>query len=308
MSLTLLKQKLSPKRLRQLTLLCMVFPLLLIIFVFQYVPVLGWVYAFFDYRPGSQLTAENFVGFANFAKLFSSNSNFLQALVNTLAISALNLLFSLVPPIFAIFLSEVRCSPFRRLVQSMTTMPYFISWIIVYSLAMSIFGTEGFLYNIFRMFGFTGDWANPLGNKEFAWLFQALIYLWKSFGWNSIIYMAAIAGLDAQLYEAAKVDGAGRLQSILYVTLPGLAPTYLVLTMIQISNMLNNGFEQFFVFSNPLVSSKLQVIDLYVYNIGLKNGDFAFATAVGISKTLVSLLLLGGVNMVTKKIRGSSIF
>lgn len=296
------------KRNKRLTLLLFAIPFVLYMLLFSYVPLFGWAYAFFDYKPGIPLFKNAFVGFENFVEIFSSTSNFMRSLINTLAISLISLAFSVFSPTFAIFLSEVKNKALRRSVQTMTTMPNFISWIIVYSLATSMFAAEGSLETIIRAFGFTGNWNNPLGNGDIVWIFQCLLSLWKSFGWGAIIYMAAIAGLDAQLYEAAKIDGAGKFQSIWHITVPGIAPTYLVMILIQVSNMLSNGFEQFFVFNNPMVAVKIEVIDLYVYNVGMRFSDYSFATAVGISKTMVSVLLLTIVNMTAKKIRGTSIF
>lgn len=296
------------KNKKRLSLSLLVIPFVIYIFIFAYVPLFGWAYAFFDYKPGIPLFKNKFVGFGNFIEIFAETSNFKRSLTNTLAISLISLLFSIFSPTFAILLSEVKNKALRRSVQTMTTMPNFISWVIVYSLATSMFAAEGSLETIIRAFGFIGNWNNPLGNGDIVWIFQCLLSLWKSFGWGAIVYMAAIAGIDKEQYEAAKIDGAGRFRSIWHITVPGILPTYLVLILIQVSNMLSNGFEQFFVFNNPMVAAKIEVIDLYVYNVGMRFSDYSFATAVGISKTLVSILLLTIVNMIAKKIRGTSIF
>jgi ABC-type polysaccharide transport system permease subunit len=189
-----------------------------------------------------------------------------------------------------------------------TTLPYFISWIILFGLAFAMFSSDGVLNSLLTLLR-----AKPipspgiLGNSGFAWTFQWALSIWKYLGWNAIIYLAAIAGIDSELYDAAKADGANRFQIIVYVTIPGLVSTYLVLLLLSISNMLSNGFDQYFVFMNPMVSDKLEVLDFYVYKIGLLTNNYPYSTAIGMTKTLISVALLFTANTVSKRIRGGSI-
>jgi len=292
---------------RRTSLFLMILPLLLIVVVFSYVPLFGWVYAFFDYKPGIPLSQTPFAGLEYFRLLFGANSDIGKVLINTLAMSFLNLLISPLPIAFAILLSELRSRRLKKLIQTVTTVPYFISWIIVFSLIFSIFSFEGIFNTLLMRFGLIDSPVNVLGNPDTAWYVQTAIVVWKNTGWSAIIFFAAIAGLDAQLFDAAKIDGAGRFRCIWHVTIPGLMPTYIVVLLLSVSNMLSNGFDQFFVFYNPMVADKLEVLDYYIYRVAFHGNDYPFATAVGMWKTLISVVLLFFVNFLAKKIRGQSI-
>jgi len=292
---------------RRTSLFLMILPLLLIVVVFSYVPLFGWVYAFFNYKPGIPLSQTSFAGLEYFRLLFGANSDIGKVLINTLAMSFLNLLVSPLPIAFAILLSELRGRRLKKLIQTVTTVPYFISWIIVFSLVFSIFSFEGIFNTLLMRFGLIDSPVNVLGNPDTAWYVQTAIVVWKNTGWSAIIFFAAIAGLDAQLFDAAKIDGAGRFRCIWHVTIPGLMPTYIVVLLLNVSNMLSNGFDQFFVFYNPMVADKLEVLDYYIYRVAFHGNDYPFATAVGMWKTLISIVLLFFVNFLAKKIRGQSI-
>ncbi len=291
----------------RLNLLLMAVPFLVLVFLFNYLPLFGWVYAFFDYKPGIPLSQTEFVGLKFFTLTFHDGGEMLNVLKNTLAMSFLGIVTTPLPLIFAILLSEVKNGKFKKFVQTTTTLPNFISWFIVFSLFFSIFSVEGLLNTILMKLHIISEPTNILGNREAVWYVQTAVSVWKGIGWGAIIYLAAIAGIDQELYDAAKVDGAGRFQMIMNVTVPGLMPTYIVLLLLGISNMLSNGFDQYFVFHNPLVAEKIEVIDYYVYRIGIATNDYAYATAIGISKTAVSITLLFTVNFISKKIRGESI-
>ncbi len=295
------------KNKKKAVLLGLAMPFILIVFVFYYIPLFGWIYAFFNYKPGIPLFMNEFVWFDNFINIFKGTSGFGRVITNTLTISGMNILFAFIPPVFAILLSEANSKTFKKSIQILTTLPHFISWIIVYSLAFAVFSSEGLINTVLKAGGYRGMTINPLGNENIVWIFQPLLVLWKNLGWSAIIYFAAIAGIDAELYDAAKVDGAGRFRTIVNITVPGIAPTFLVLLLLQVSSMLSNGFEQFFVFNNPMVANKIEVLDLYVYNTGIKLGDYSYATAVGIGKTFVSIILLTIVNTLSKLIRGNTI-
>lgn len=291
----------------RLYLLMLALPFLVLVFLFSYLPLFGWVYAFFDYKPGIPLSDSEFVGFKFFALTFSDGGELLNVLKNTLAMSFLGILTSPLPLIFAILLSEVKSGRFKKFVQTTTTLPNFISWFIVFSLFFSIFSVEGLFNSILLKLHIISEPTNILGNREAVWYVQTGVAIWKGIGWGAIIYLASISGIDQELYDAAKVDGANRFRTIMNVTVPGLMPTYIVLLLLGISNMLSNGFDQYFVFHNPLVSEKIEVLDYYVYRIGIATNDYAYATAIGISKTIISVTLLFTVNFISKRVRGESI-
>jgi putative aldouronate transport system permease protein len=298
------KKKLKPEGVK-LTLLAL--PFVLFTFAFAYVPLFGWVYAFFNYKPGVSLAHSKFVGLKYFILMFSGTGDMGRVMINTLAMSALGLLTSALPIIFAIMIAEVPSRRFKKLVQTTTTLPNFISWVIVYSLAFNILSTDGLLNHMLLDLHLVDKPTNILGNPDIVWYFQTALGIWKGLGWGAIIYLAAIAGIDNELYDAASVDGAGRLKKILHITLPGIAPTYFVLLLLAVSSILSVGFDQYFVFYNSLVADKIEVLDYYVYRIGLASHDYSYATAIGIAKTFVSLILLFSVNGLSKRVRGSSI-
>lgn len=288
-----------------------ILPALLIVFLFCYLPLWGWSFAFFQYRPGRALFESEFVGLDNFKALFGNmvmRKNLIRVLRNTFGIHLLGYIFTPLPMLFAILLSEIRFPRFRKFVQSMTTLPNFISWVILFSLATSLFGSNGLINTIFKELGAEGQVVNFLTSDEHVWLTQVLLQQWKNLGWNSIIYFAAIAGLDQELFEAAMVDGAGRWKRIWYITIPQLIPTYFVLLIMSIGNFLNTGVDQYLAFGNALNKEYIEVLDLYVYNLGIGSGQISFSVAVGIMKSLVAFVLFFAANTVSKKVRGTSVF
>lgn len=281
-------------------------PFIAFVIAFSYVPLFGWIYAFFDYKPGIPLSKAEFVGLAHFKELLT-DPNIVRVLTNTIALSLLAILISPVALILAILISEAKSSRFKRIVQTMSTMPNYVSWIIVYSLAFTLFSTEGVVSQIAERVGFGDVTINVLGNEGRVWTVQTLLLLWKSAGWSSIIFLAAIVGIDSEQYDAAKVDGAGRFRSIWHITVPGVMPTFLVLLLLSISNLLSAGFEQYMVFNNALVADRIEVLDLYVYRLGLIVGDYPYSTAVGIFKSVISIMLLFLANSLSRRIRGHNI-
>ncbi len=287
----------------------LVLPALIYIFVFKYLPLWGWSYAFFQYKPGLKLSQCEFVGWQNFRMLFGNQvlrSNLIRVLRNTLGIQALNFLFIPIPMLFAVFLCEVKSIKFQKVVQTLTTLPHFISWVILFSLCYSLFGSNGVVNSVLSDLGLGS--INILTTNEHVWLIQAVLFLWKSLGWNAIIYFAAIAGLDQEMFEAASVDGASRMQKIRYLTLPSLIPTFFVLLIMNIGNFLNSGVDQFLAFENSLNKSSIEVLDLYVYNLGIGSGQISYGVAVGIMKSVVAIILFSGANILSKKVRGTSVF
>ena len=287
-----------------------VLPGILLVFTFTYLPLWGWSYAFFQYKPGRDLADCAFVGWKNFQDLFGNavmRNNLFRVLKNTFGIHFLGYLFTPLPMLFAVLLSEVRSKKFQKLVQTVTTLPNFISWVIMYSLALSIFGSTGLLNNIVTSLGLDIN-VNVLNSSDHVWLTQVLLQQWKGLGWSAIIYFASIAGLDQELYEAAMVDGAGRWARIRYITIPQLIPTYFVLLIMSIGNFLNTGVDQYLAFGNALNKEHIEVLDLYVYNLGIGSGQISYSVAAGMMKSLVALVLFAFANFVSKKVRGTSVF
>lgn len=286
-----------------------VLPCLIFIFIFKYLPLWGWSYAFFQYKPGRDLFKCAFVGLQNFTALFGNaimRNNLLRVLRNTFGIQILNYLLMPVPMLFAIFLSEIKSTKFQKAVQTLTTLPHFISWVIMFSLATSLFGNSGVVNAVLKNFGAEG--INILTTDQHVWLIQSLLALWKSLGWSAIIYFAAITGLDQEVYEAAMVDGASRWQKIRYITIPLLIPTFFVLLIMGIGNFLNSGIDQFLAFGNAMNKEYIEVLDLYVYNLGIGNGQISFSVAVGMMKSVVAVVLFALANFASKKVRGTSVF
>ncbi|MEA4890135.1 MAG: ABC transporter permease subunit [Clostridiaceae bacterium] len=288
-------------------LLLMALPFVAFVFAFSYVPLFGWVFAFFNYKPGISLSQSSFAGLKYFALMLHDGGDMLRVLRNTLVMSFLGILLAPVPVIFAIMITETRSRHFQKLIQTTTTLPNFVSWIIVFSLAFNIFSSDGLLNNLLTLLNMPKPSTTLLGNEKAVWYFQTALGLWKSTGWNAIIYLAAIAGIDNELYDAASVDGAGRFRRILHITIPGVAPTFVVLLLLSASNVLSVGLDQYLVFYNSMVADRIEVIDYYVYKIGLITNDYSYATAIGIFKTVVSITLLFSINGISKKIRGNSI-
>lgn len=291
----------------------MFLPFALLCFVFSYLPLWGWRYAFFDYSAGGTLSKENFVGFKWFTSLFQSaatRADVVRVLRNTLAMSGLGIATSWCAMAFAIFLNEIKNIRFRRFVQTFTTIPNFISWVLVYAIAFAIFSTDGFINTAAAQLGMLAEGVqgtNYLMGNSHIWLKMLAWGMWKGIGWSAIIYIAGISGIDQQLYEAATVDGAGRFAKMWHVTLPGLIPTYCVMLLMSIANILSNGMDQYFVFKNNQNINTIEVLDLYVYTLGIENGNIPLSTVIGMVKSIVSVVLLFSANKVSKAVRGESI-
>lgn len=285
-------------------------PFLVLAFVFCYLPLFGWRYAFFDYKVGDTLSMENFVGFKWFKELVKNEAtvkDIVRVMKNTLAMSGLGILTSWLPMAFAIFLCEMKSLKFRRFVQTFTTIPNFVSWVLVYAIAFCIFSTDGFISSLMINLGIWDQGINMLMGDSHTWLKMLAWGLWKGIGWSAIIYIAAISGIDRQLYEAATVDGAGRFQKMWHITVPGLVPTFCVLLLMSIANILSNGMDQYLVFENSTNTASIMVLDLYVYKLGIGKGMIPLSTVIGMLKSIISVVLLFAANGVSKLIRGESI-
>ena len=278
------------KKKRGLMLLLYIVPGLLLIFLFCYLPLWGWAFAFFQYKPGRALLDCNFVGWSNFKELFGNmimRKNLLRVLQNTFGIHFLGYLFSPLPMFFAILLSEVRSKKFQRLIQTITTLPNFISWVIMFSLAVSLFGSNGLMNTFFKEIGISFR-INFLNSDKHVWLTQVLLQQWKNLGWGAIIYFAAIAGLDQELFEAAMVDGANPVSRFFKITLPLLTPTiFFNLVMQMINGFL--AFTQCYIITQgkPMNSTLLYTVYMYQQSFEFYN------TGYGAAMAWVMLLMIG---------------
>lgn len=286
-------------------------PFLILVFMFSYLPLYGWVYSFYDFRAGMKLSDVPFVGLKHFTALVSNpvlSADIVRVMRNTLGMSFLGVLTSPLPMVFAIFLMEIKSRASQRVIQTLTTLPNFISWILVYSVAWAVFSVgDGFLNRLLLSVGLVETPINFLASTKNVWITMLGYSIWKGLGWGAIMYLAAMTSIDQELYEAATVDGAGRFQKIRHITVPGLLPTYFVLLLLTIANFINNGMEQYFIFQNPLNKASIEVLDLYVYNQGMIGRNISFATAVSMLKSVISIVLLFTANRMSKFVRGESI-
>ena len=300
----------SKKKAYSIKLFLLVLPFIVLVVLFCYYPLYGWMYAFYDYKPPKTLANCQFVGFKWFASLVSSQTKIdqiVQVLKNTFAMSGITLGTSWLPMLFAVFLNEIRGVKFRKFVQTVTTLPNFVSWVMVYSIAFSLFNSTGMMNSLLMKLGLTDTPILFLQSSEHVWFTQWLWLTWKNLGWAAIMYIAAISSIDDELIQAAKVDGATRMQVIWHITIPSLLPTYFVLLVLNVANFLNNGMEQYYVFQNAFNKQYIQVLDLYVYNLAMGSGGYSVSVAISMLKSLVSLVLLIVVNKASKSIRGESI-
>ena len=285
-------------------------PFLLLCFAFSYFPLHGWIYSFYDYKPPLKLSQCNFMGLRWFKMIFVNPAQVRQLFIvmrNTFAMSFLNIATSVLPLFFAVFLNEIKCKWFRKMVQTLTTIPNFISWVLVYAVAFCLFSNTGMVNTVLQNLGVILKPLKFLDSDSHTYIAMLLWSTWKGLGWGAIMYLASIAGIDQEMYEAARVDGAGRFQLMRYITLPELMPTYFVMLMLSVANFLNNGMDQYFVFQNAFNKAHIQVLDLYVYNIGMTGSSLSLATAISMLKSLISVTLLMAVNRISKKIRGVSL-
>ena len=290
----------------QWQLYAMLLPFAALVFVFNYVPIWGWITAFQKYRPGKPVWEQRWVGFENFVNLFQ-DERFYMALRNTLGMSILGLLIGFtVPIIFALLLNELRSTLFKRTVQTVSYLPHFVSWVVVAGLVYKMLSPDGGPINQMITAG-GGQPVQFMAKPEYFWGIVVLADLWKELGWNTIIYLAAITAIDSSLYDAAKVDGAGRFGMIRHVTLPGIMPVITVLLVLAIGNLMSIGFEKQMLLGNPIVYEKSMVLDLYALRTGIGANNFSFGTTIGMVNSLVGLTLLFTANWWVRRRTGESV-
>ena len=269
--------------------------------IFYYLPLGGWIMAFQDYKPKDGLFHSAFVGLAKFQQLFS-DSSFLEVIRNTLAMGIINLICTFIMAIvFAILLNEVQSRRGKKVVQTISYLPHFLSWIIVTGILHDALSGTGIINQILEGLHLVDQPINFFAHPKYFWPIVAFANVWKETGWNAIIYLAAITAIDPSLYEAASMDGAGRWARIRHVTLPGIKPTIMILLLMNVGNVLNAGFEIQYLLGNGLVQSVSQTIDIYVLKWGISQGDYAIGTAAGIFKSFVSIVLIVIANQIAKR-------
>lgn len=274
-------------------------PTMIYFIVFHVIPIINMKLAFYDYKI---MGDDIFVGMKHFEKLFSTPL-FLTIFKNTLIISAMKIfLFFPLPIIFALILNEFRAGPFRKSVQVISYLPHFLSWVVIAGIWFEFLAPSGVVNSIINLFGHES--VDFLTNKgAIRWVLLAS-ESWRSIGWDSIIYFTAIMGIDATLYEAAKIDGASRMQMIRYITLPSLVVTMITVLILNIGFFMNAGLDQVLNFTNAAVNSEIDIIDTYVYRIGLQNAQYSFATAASLFKGIIGTVLIVSTHLFSKKITG----
>ena len=269
--------------------------------IFYYIPLGGWLMAFENYKPRTGLFGSKFVGLDKFKFLFS-DATFIRVIRNTLAMGILNLIATFVMAIlFAILLNEIRFGLGKKLVQTISYMPHFLSWIIVTGILHDALSNSGVINELLLNMGIVDRAVNFFANKSFFWPIVAFANVWKETGWNAIIYLAAITSIDPSLYEAAAIDGAGRWAKIKSITLPSIKPTIMILLLMNIGNVLNAGFEVQYLLGNGLVKKVSETIDIYVLTWGISQNDYSLGTAAGIFKSVVAIILIVIANQVAKR-------
>lgn len=278
----------------------MLVPGVLYFLLFHYLPMFGLSMAFMDFFPGVGYFQNPWVGLKHFQRLFTE-PDFWMIFRNTIVLSIMNLVFYFpVPIILALMLNELRSQRYKRFVQTVIYIPHFISWPVIVGLAYVMFTTEGGIVNeLIASWG--GEKINFLASEKMFRPFIVAEVIFKEAGWGTIIYLAALAGVDVQLYEAAVIDGAGRWRQLWHITLPHLKSTIIILFILRLGRFMDSGFEQVFLMLNSLNRNVGEVFDTYVYTVGLAGGQFSYSTAVGFFRSLVSLILVMGTNYIAKK-------
>ncbi len=274
--------------------------------IFSYVPLPGIYIAFSNYKVTEGVFAGAFVGLKHFSE-FLTDKNLPNVLINTLAISGLNLSIGFVVPIiFALLLNELKNLRYKRMVQTISYLPHFLSWVVLGGFLISWTSEYGLINQILFQLKLIKTPTYLLSDENYFWGVALFSHLWKETGWNAILFIAAIAGVNPELYESATLDGANRFQKARYITVPGIAPTIAILFILQSAYILSSNFDQIYVLRNTLNANRSTVLDIYTYRIGIQLGRFSYSTAVGLTKSVVSLILLLITNKVSERATGST--
>ena len=294
---------------RQRQLVVLSLPVLMVI-VFSYVPLWGWLVAFFDYKPtsGMNVFKNDFAGFKYFIELFS-DSYFCRGLKNSLGIGVLKIIFSYVFSLaLAVMINEVRVSWFKRTVQTISYLPHFVSWVVAANLVfVTLSPDSGIVNELLLKLGIIDSPISFMGKPNLFWLIVALTEVWKNSGYSAIVYLSAMTSIDPSLYESADIDGAGRISKIFNITLPCIIPTIKILLVLSIGRLLSVGFEQVYVLKSPATTETATTLEVYIYDFAMKYGQWSKGSAMSIFNSIVSIVLIVGCNLLARRLDGEGI-
>ncbi|RDW16147.1 protein lplB [Oceanobacillus arenosus] len=281
-------------------------PGILYFIIFKYIPLLGSIIAFKDYNIFQGIMESSWVGLKHFQALFE-NPDSLRIVSNTLLLSFYDMLLFPAPLILALLLNELRLVIYKKIIQTIIYMPHFLSWVIISGIFIGVLSPSTGIVNQFI------QWLGSepiyfMGSEVFIRPILVFSNVWQSIGWGTIIYLAALTGINPELYEAAKVDGANRWKQTLHITLPAILPTFSILFLLSIGNFLDLGFERVYTFLNPLNQQNGAILDTYIYEVGLQQAQYSFTTAIGILKSIVGLILIMIANFISKRLTGTSLY
>lgn len=302
--------KLFFKRLsQQKALIVMSLPFVIWLFIFRYAPIWGWTMAFQNFKPALDFSQQQWVGFQHFEFLFG-DERFLRVMRNTLVMAGINLFFGFTTAItLALLLNEIRQLVFKRVVQTISYLPYFLSWVVAASIVQSMLSPDGVINAVLMKLGFINDGILFLGVGEYFWTIFGGTMIWKEIGWNTIVYLAAMTMIDPSLYEAAEMDGANRFKRMWHITLPGIRSVIVVLLIMQVGNILElSGFDLPYLLGNGLNVDYSENLDIFVLKFGIQQMNFSLAVAAGIFKTFVSFILLFTANNIAKRLGEARLF
>ncbi|MFX3635900.1 MAG: ABC transporter permease [Candidatus Pristimantibacillus sp.] len=301
------KRSIWPELKRDRYLYLLALPGILFFIIFKYIPITNLIIGFQDYSPYLGVLGSEWVGFEHFTRFFS-NPDFWILMRNTLGISVMNLVFFFPAPIIlALMMNEVRSQIMKRTVQSLIYIPHFLSWVLIYGLTYLMFSQSEGLFNklLLAMDKHTID---ILSNPNYFWGLLTAQSIWKEVGWGTIIFLAAIAGVDPQQYEAAVMDGAGRFRRMWHITLPALRNVIIILFILRLGTIMDTGFEQVYLMMNAAVTQVAEVFDTYVYRVGIRQGEFSYSTAIGLFKSVIGVTLVVAANRVAKRFGQESLY
>lgn len=291
---------------REMWLLCV--PIIAWVLLFCYYPMYGLLMAFVNYTPGKQIWECGFVGLKYF-KQFINGNDFWRILRNTLAMSGLNITVGFIAPIlFAFMLNELGNPKVKKLVQTASYLPHFISWVVAGTMVTTVLGTDGVVNDVLIGLGSTKTRIQFLQKGEWYWWIITIVNIWKSLGWSAIIYLSAMAGVSEELCEAGAIDGMGRLGIAIHITLPAILPTIVLLWIMQVGNVLSAGFDQHLIIGNTITQRYWEVIDTYTYRYGVQNGYYSLGTAVSLMKSVIGFVLVLITNAIARKVGDVGLF
>lgn len=291
---------------RNWSLYLMILPVLVFYIVFMYKPMYGAIIAFKKYSPGLGIGGSPWVGFENF-EYFFKNPDFVRILTNTIKISLSLIIFGFPAPIIlTLMFNELRNQRFKRVAQTVSYMPHFISLVVICGIIRTFVADGSIIQQLVQ--AFDGRSGSLLGRKEAFLSIYVISDIWQNIGWDCIIYLAAISGIDQQLYEAAQVDGAGKWKQMLHVTLPGISPTIVIMLILRVGNILSVGYEKIILLYNPQIYETSDVVSSYVYRMGFESRDWSYSTAVGLFNSVVNFIVIIAANTISKKISDTSLW